>query len=182
MTGAGAAPQSAIALPTPGIVRRMAAFVYEGVLLFGVVFIAGFLYSTLTQQRDALQGQSGLQVFVFIVLALYFVTFWTRGGQTVAMRAWHVRVVTALGTPLTPLRALARYATSWLWFAPALIAAHAAGLHSAPAIFTLMAVGVVAYALLALLHPQRQFLHDALCGTRLVTWRPEPARPAQSGR
>jgi uncharacterized RDD family membrane protein YckC len=170
MTAAGERPQ-ADTLPAPGIARRMAAFVYEGVLLFGVVFIAGFVYSTLTRQDHALRGQTGLQVFVFIVLAVYFVTFWSRGGQTVAMRAWHMRLVTSDGAAVTPWRALARYLASWLWFAPALIAASLAGLHSAAEIFTLMIVGVLAYALLAFIHPQRQFLHDALCGTRLVTWR-----------
>jgi uncharacterized RDD family membrane protein YckC len=169
------APQ-AMSLPTPGVARRMAAFLYEGVLLFGVVFVAGYLYSTLTQQKHALQGQTGLQLFVFAVLAIYFVTFWSRGGQTVAMRAWHVRLVTANEAPVTPLRALARYLLAWLWFAPALIAARVAGLHSAAQIFTLLFVGVVAYALLAFLHPQRQFLHDALCGTRLVTWRAKSPR------
>lgn len=175
MTVADEAPPAA-GLPTPGVVRRMAAFLYEGVLLFGVVFVAGYLYAALTQQRHAMQGQTGLQIIVFIVLAAYFVTFWSRGGQTVAMRAWHVRLVTADGSAVTPLRALARYLLAWLWFAPALIAAHAAGLHSAAQIFTLMTVGVVAYALLAFLHPQRQFLHDAVCGTRLVTWRAKSRR------
>jgi uncharacterized RDD family membrane protein YckC len=175
MTVADSAPQ-ADALQTPGVARRMAAFLYEGVLLFGVVFLAGFVYATLTQQKHALQGQTGLQVFVFVVLALYFTTFWSRGGQTVAMRAWHVRLVTAQGAPVTPWRALTRYLFAWLWFAPALIAARAAGLHSTAQIFTLMAVGVVAYALLAFLHPQRQFLHDAACGTRLVTWRAKSPR------
>ena len=29
-------------------------------------------------------------------------------------------------------------------------------------------VGVIAYAMLTLLHPHRQFWHDALCGTRLI--------------
>lgn len=167
-------------LATPGVARRLAAFLYEGVLLFGVVFIAGYLYSALTQQRHALQGKTGLQVVVFIVLAIYFVTFWSRGGQTVAMRAWHVRLVSACGAAVTPARALARYLLAWLWFAPALLAARLAGLHSLGAIFTLLLAGVAAYALLAFLHPQRQFLHDALCGTRLVTWRPAQARRAQS--
>jgi uncharacterized RDD family membrane protein YckC len=178
MTAAQDAPPPN-ALPTPGIARRLAAFLYEGVLLFGVVVIAALPYSVLTQQRHALQGQTGLQLFIFVVLALYFVTFWTRGGQTVAMRAWHVRLVTAAGEPVTPVRALMRYLLSWLWFAPALLAAHLAGLDNAGAIFTLAFVGVLAYAALAFLHPQRQFLHDALCGTRLVTWRPDPARRAQ---
>jgi uncharacterized RDD family membrane protein YckC len=163
-------------LPAAGVARRMAAFLYEGVLLFGVVFAAGYLYAAVTQQRHALQGHTGLQIFVFIVLGLYFVTFWSRGGQTVAMRAWHVRLVTAEGTPVTPGRALARYLLAWLWFAPALLAAHFAGLRSAAQIFTLMFVGVIAFALLAFLHPQRQFLHDALCGTRLITWRAKSPR------
>ena len=31
---------------------------------------------------------------------------------------------------------------------------------------------LLAYAALARLHPDRQFWHDAACGTRLVDWRP----------
>jgi uncharacterized RDD family membrane protein YckC len=168
------------ALSTPGLPRRMAAFVYEGVLLFGVLFVAGYLYSALTQQRHALQGQAGLQAFVFVVLAIYFVVFWTRGGQTVAMKAWHVRVVTADGRPLSQARALARYLASWIWFVPALAAAWLGRLHRPFEVFGLMIVGVVAYALLSFAHPQRQFWHDALCGTRLVTWRPVKVGRAQS--
>lgn len=170
------------ALATPGLLRRMAAFVYEGVLLFGVLFVAGYLYSTLTQQRHALQGQMGLQAFVFIVLGLYFIVFWTRGGQTVAMRAWHIRLVTHDGTPVGRVRALARYLASWIWFVPALVAARMAGLHSALEILLLVVVGIVAYALLARAHPQRQFWHDALCGTRLVDSRAPATGRAQSGR
>ena len=181
MTGADAAPSEAAA-PAPGLPRRMASFSYEGVLLFGVVFITGYLYSTLTGQRHALQGQTGLQVVVFLVLGLYFVTFWSKGGQTVALRAWQLRVVDARGEPLKPARATARFLASWLWFAPALVTARLAGVHGAGQIFTLLSVGVIAYALLTRLHPQRQFLHDALCGTRLVRWQPGPARRAQSGR
>ena len=169
---AAAAPP---ALATPGLMRRMAAFVYEGVLLFGVLFVAGYLYSTLTQQRHALQGQTGLQAFVFIVLGLYFVVFWTRGGQTVAMRAWHIRLVTHDGGPVGRARAFARYLASWIWFVPALVSARLAGLHSAVEMLALIVVGVVVYALLALAHPQRQFWHDALCGTRIVDGRARAA-------
>jgi uncharacterized RDD family membrane protein YckC len=178
MTAAPA--QQADSFETPGLARRLAAFIYEGVLLFGVLMIAGYLYSTLTQQRHALQGQSGLQAFLFVVLAIYFVWFWSHGGQTVAMRAWHVRLVRWDGQPVGQGRAALRYLSSWIWFIPALAAAWLAGLQSATQIFVLMAVGVVAYALSARLHPERQFWHDALCGTRLISWRPA-ARRAQSG-
>ena len=179
MNAASAPPAEALA--TPGLVRRLAAFVYEGVLLFGVLMIAGYLYSSLTQQHHALQGHTGLQAFLFIVLAIYFVWFWSHGGQTVAMRAWHLRLVTHDGQPVSQPRAALRYLASWVWFVPALAAAWLAELHSAAQIFALMAVGVIAYALLARLNPQRQFWHDALCGTRLVTWRPTPRRAQSAG-
>jgi hypothetical protein len=35
--------------------------------------------------------------------------------------------------------------------------------------------GMLVYAALARLHPDRQFLHDQICGTRLVT-KPAPPR------
>lgn len=162
------------ALQTPSLPRRLACMVYEGVLLFGVLMLAGFLYSTITQQRHALQGQHGMQAFLFVVLGLYFIGFWIYGGQTVAMKAWHIRLVDAQGHPVTPKRALCRYLASWLWFLPALVAAWLARLQSSGAIFGLLAAGALAYALLALLQPRRQYWHDHLCGTQLVISRPRP--------
>lgn len=159
-----------------GISRRMASFIYEGVLLFGVVFTGGYLYSTLTQQKHALQGQLGLQAFLFVLLGVYFGWFWSHGGQTVAMKAWHVRVVDLRGQPLSQARALARYLLSWLWFLPALLGVQLLGLHGIGAIFGSLTLGVLAYIGLAWLHPRRQFLHDAVCGTELITQLPVKRR------
>jgi len=175
MSDAGAATVG-IELTAPGLWRRLACFLYEGVLLFGVVMIAGYLFSSLTQQRNAMLGRHALQAFLFVVLGVYFIWFWSRGGQTVAMKAWHVRLVDTGGAPVTQPRALARYLLSWLWFLPALATVWAAGIHDGGAITTIVLAGVLGYALLARLHPQHQFWHDVVCGTRLVTWRPAPRR------
>lgn len=169
---ADAAP--AAAFDTPHLARRLACLLYEGVLLFGVVMIAGLLYSSTTQQRHALIGLHGLQAFLFVVLALYFVWFWSRSGQTLAMQTWHIRLLTADGQPLTRTRALCRYLLSWLWFLPALAALHFGGIKGTAPTLAGLAVGMLVYAGLSRLHPRRQYLHDALCGTRLVTWRPTP--------
>jgi uncharacterized RDD family membrane protein YckC len=171
MSGAAQAAETGAA-PVPSIVRRLAAFLYEGVLLFGVLMFAAYLYSSLTQQRHALEGKHGLQAFLFVILAIYFAWFWSHGGQTVAMKAWHVRLVRVDGQPISQARALARYVLAYLWFLPALVAAYAAQIKSTPQIFTLMLLGVLVYAATARLHPRRQFWHDALCGTELVTSRP----------
>ena len=164
------------ALATPGLARRLACFVYEGVLLFGVVMAVGLMYGLLTQQRHALAGKLGLQVAVFAVLGLYFVWFWARSGQTLAMQTWNVRLVTRQGHGVSALRATGRYLLAWLWFVPGLATLHFTGLDGGWPAFAVLATGVLAYAALAWLHPDRQYWHDAVCGTRLVTWQPPPRR------
>jgi uncharacterized RDD family membrane protein YckC len=164
-------------LVTPGLARRLAAFVYEGVLLFGVTMITAYLYSSLTQQRHALQGKAGLQAFLFVVLGIYFAWFWSRSGQTVAMKAWNIRLLTADGRPVSQARALLRYVLAWFWFMPALATAYFADLHHPGVSTTLVLAGVLTYAALTRLRPDRQFWHDAVCGTRLVDWQPAPPPP-----
>ncbi len=156
-------------LQAPALARRMACWLYEGMLLFGVVFIAGYLFSALSQTRHAMDNRPGLQAFLFLVLGIYFTWFWHR-GQTLAMKTWHIRVVDAQGQPLSQSRALYRYLASWLWFLPPVLVTWPLGLPALEvAVLTLGWVAV--WALLSRFHPERQFWHDALAGTRLVTSR-----------
>jgi uncharacterized RDD family membrane protein YckC len=150
------------------LVRRMAAFAYEGVLLFGVLFTAGLVYAVTVHQTHGLAHRPGLIATCFLVLALYFVGLWWRSGQTLAMKTWDLRVVRADGAPLSPWRALARHLAAWVWFLPPLMAAYAFAPHSLAAYFGLPVAWVALYALGALLHPRHQFWHDALCGTAVV--------------
>ena len=158
-------------LVAPPLMRRMACWLYEGMLLFGVVFIAGYLFSALTQTRNALDNRHWQQAFLFIVFGIYFVWFWSK-GQTLAMKTWHIRVVDAQGLPLSQSRALARYVLSWLWFLPPLAAGGLFKLHGGE--LAVILVGwVLVWALLSRFHALGQFVHDALAGTRLVHHKPE---------
>lgn len=163
------APTGADPLQAPALARRMACWLYEGMLLFGVVFIAGYLFSALSQTRHALDNRPGLQAFLFLVLGIYFTWFWHR-GQTLAMKTWHIRVLSAQGRPLTQIQALRRYLASWVWFAPPLVLTWPLHL-PAPEVAVLVLGWVAVWALLSRFHPQRQFWHDALAGTRLVSSR-----------
>ena len=178
----GPADAGAPALMAPGLMRRMASFVYEGLLLFGIGLIPGAigaLFVALSGQRHPLQGELALQLITLLIYAVYFTWFWSARGQTLPMKTWHIRVVTASGEPLSQARALARFIASCAWVAPAVLIAHLNG-WSARATLAAVGVGVIAYAMLALLHPQRQFWHDALCGTRLIDAR--SAAPVSAGR
>ncbi|OYT99516.1 MAG: hypothetical protein CFE40_06675 [Burkholderiales bacterium PBB1] len=169
-------PLDATVLPAPSLRRRMACFTYEGMILFGLGLIpgaVGALFVALTGQSHPLQSETALRVFAFVVYGVYFTYFWARRGQTLPMQTWHIRVVTLSGDRLSQPRALARYLVACLWFAPAALIAtlnHWTRWDALAAV----AIGVIAYALLALLHPQRQFWHDAICGTQLVDAKPQP--------
>lgn len=150
---------------TPNLWRRMAGWLYEGMLMFGVVFIAGYLFGTLSQTRNAMDNRHALQAFLFVVFGIYFTWFWAK-GQTLAQKTWHIRVVDKTGQPITQARALLRYVLSWVWFIPPL-AAYSFGV-GAVEVLVLTFGWVAIWAIFSRFHPERQFWHDALAGTRLV--------------
>jgi uncharacterized RDD family membrane protein YckC len=156
---------------TPSLRRRLASLVYEILLLFGVSLLPGAIGALLLAITGRPQD-TALRLIAFAIFGLYFVWFWSRRGQTLPMQTWRIRLVTAHGKRLSIARASARYLVGCAWVAPATVLASLngwTGWHLLGAV----GVGVVAYAMLALLHPQRQFWHDALCGTRLVDAHPQ---------
>jgi len=168
-TAPGQPPTAAPArLTAPGLWRRMACWLYEGMLMFAVVFVAGWLFSTLTQMRNGVDSSRHpmLQGFLFLVLGVYFTWFWSR-GQTLAMKTWGIRVVDRQGRALTQPRALLRYLLSWLWFLPPLAGLSLLRLGAGETVVIVFG-WVAVWAVLSRFHPLGQFWHDALAGTRLV--------------
>lgn len=146
----------------------MACWLYEGLLLFALLFIAVLAQGVLALLIPALQSAHALQVLLFLVFGAYFVWFWSQ-GQTLAMKTWRIRVVDTLGHPLSRIRALTRYAMCWAWFLPPLAAI--APFHLSAGENTVIVCGwILVWALLSRFHPQQQFLHDILAGTRLVDY------------
>ena len=156
-------------LPSASLLRRMSCWFYEGMLLFGVIFIAGYLFGTLTQTRHAMNNRLGLQIFVFLVLALYFSFFWLK-GQTLAMKTWHLKITQLNGDALSRQQALIRYVLAWIWFVPPLTMTWLLNGSSGLGVLA-VCVWVVFWALLSKLHPDKQFWHDEWSKTRVVDTR-----------
>jgi len=168
-------PSTTLAHMAPSLRRRLACWLYEGMLLFGVVFLADYLFSALSQSRHALDNRMGQQAFLFLVLGIYFTWFWHK-GQTLAMKTWHIRIVDLQGSAVSQSRALGRYVLSWVWFIPSLALIWALDLplgSGSVLIFGWIAV----WAILSRFHPERQFWHDVWAGTRLIDSRPSSATP-----
>ena len=145
----------------------MAAWLYEAFLLFAIALIASLVFSVAVDMRSGMDPRRWLlQAFLAVLFGIYFSYFWSK-GQTLPMKTWRIGVRDRHGRPLTPGRALLRYAFCAIWVLPPLaaLASRRFTLWELAAIF----FGWVAFwAVLSLLHPQRQFWHDAWAGTRLV--------------
>ena len=167
---ANADATAAISLIAPSLKRRLACWLYEGLLMFGVVFLAGSLFGTLTHTRHATSNRHALQGFLFLIFGIYFAWFWAK-GQTLAMKTWNIRVVTPAGQAISQRRALLRYFLSWVWLLPPL--ALIAPFNLSTGETALLVIGwVMVWAILSRFHPQQQFWHDAWAGTRLVSSQP----------
>ena len=129
-----------------------------------LVMTVGGIYSVSTNQTHGLHGRQGMQAVLFLTLALYFIWFWTHGGQTLAMRSWQLRLVFSNGQTLTLRQAPDPFLLSWVWFVPALGAAWLAGWHQSKLLYGTMLVWAGMYALLSLLHPATPVLARRGCG------------------
>jgi uncharacterized RDD family membrane protein YckC len=109
IAAAGAAlaarPGRAFATLTPGLIRRLASLIYEALTAFAIAFSASAVFLALSGGRDATEGmlRHELQALVALTLSAYYVFSWLRGGQTLAMKAWRIRLV-----DVTPRKALVR--------------------------------------------------------------------------
>lgn len=117
---------------------------YESLLLVAVLFLAGFLFVGLTLGSTTPLVRVVFQIYLLGVVAAYFIWFWLRGGQTLAMKTWHLRLVSADGSPLMLRQAMLRFVLAL------------------PG--TLLGIGI----LWALFDRERQFLHDRLARTKII--------------
>ncbi|MEZ5741930.1 MAG: RDD family protein, partial [Burkholderiaceae bacterium] len=145
--------------------RRFMGMVYEGIILFGVLWFADYVFSALTR----FDGSPGtlrhvFQAFQFLVLGCYFIGFWRRGLRTLPMKTLSLQVTDREGRSLTTGRAALRYLVGVALLLAAL--ALAKWVHG-----TLVLLVAMPWAW-SLIDPDRQGLHDRLAGTRLVTWDP----------
>lgn len=145
----------------------MCCWLYEGILIFAVVFVAGWLLTALGPMRGTTPlDRYVLQGFLLVVLGLYFTWFWAK-GQTLAMKTWRIRVVGTDGLALSQRRALLRFLLCWLWFVPPMALLSQVRLQTTSLVGAFV-LWIALWALVSRLHRLRQFWHDEWAGTRLI--------------
>lgn len=176
-------PDSTLTATTPSRLRRFASMMYEGVLLFAVVFLAGYLLDTLTQSRSGLTLRGLRQGVLFVAIGVYFIMCWRYGGQTLPMKTWNMRLVDRDGRTPRLSRLIIRYVL--LWPVPLLIALAIQALSQATGyrfLDTLIIFAPFGIFIWSWFDRDAQFLHDRLLGTRLIHTDVKPRKKARQAK
>lgn len=147
--------------------RRLAAIVYDALAVVAIVMVVGLLAQFATGGA-LFDAQGHLRAWWYqplqgIVVGAYFLVSWVRGGQTLGMRPWRIRVTDAAGMPVTWRRGAIRLAVSALPLA--LLAIYPL----VPLKIALWApvAGWAVLLLPALFDRRRRGLHDMAAGTEI---------------
>jgi uncharacterized RDD family membrane protein YckC len=101
------------------LLRRLAALAYDALLLFALLFVFTLLVLLLRGGREIGAGTPWFEGALVAVALTFCAAFWTRGGQTLGMRAWRIRVVATDGGPVSWRSAVVRFFAGWLAALPA---------------------------------------------------------------
>ncbi|MHA6204531.1 RDD family protein [Dyella soli] len=148
--------------------RRLLALVYDLLAVVAIVMVVGYVCQRLTG-GNLISTDGQVQIAWWyrplqaLVVAAYFVASWLRGGQTLGMRPWRIRITAADGGRLAPAQALVRLVVAAL---PLLL------LELAPWVGLRGALWAVATAWVgglgwAAIDPQRRAFHDVVARTQL---------------
>ena len=130
----------------PTISRRLLCMLYEGLVVFSIVLIGFLMPQIVFNAFGLVMGGRLLLLHILLLLMAYFVWCWLNGGQTLPMKTWKMRVANQDGGPLRPIQAILRYLAAW------------------PSVL-LGGIGIF----WALFDKDKQFLHDRIAGSRIVS-------------
>jgi len=146
--------------------RRLLALVYDLLAVVAIVMVVGYVCQRVTGGNVVTSdGRAHIawwyQPLQGLVVSAYFLVSWLRGGQTLGMRPWRIRLTAANGQRVAFSQALVRLLVAG---APLLL------LGLAPVAGTRVALWAVAVAWavwfgVALVDPKRRTLQDVISRT-----------------
>lgn len=168
MTALPPTDRQAPTVPAPAL-RRLAAIIYDFLLLAGVLLIAELVPFSIAlgvygadafaDGRNPLVGNPLNESWLLLASFAFFAGFWVHGGQTLGLRTWKLRVQLPGGMPIGWWHALLRFLWGGLWLVPVVYLHKVLG----AGVGLSIAIG---FACLSAAVVSR--LHDRLSGTEVV--------------
>lgn len=101
-----------------GLIRRLAAMLYDSLLLAGVLFAFTLLLVLLRAGEAIEPGAAWFRLALLALIVAFHGGFWVYGGQTLGMKAWRLRLVGSDGHRIGWPRAWLRLGAACLSILP----------------------------------------------------------------
>lgn len=103
-----------------GLLRRLAAIMYDTLLLFAILMLVGTPF-VIMRGGEAVPPMTDLffRLTIGATIYLYFVVYWTRSGRTLGMQSWGLQLETPAGRRPTLGATSVRFFAAILSWAPA---------------------------------------------------------------
>jgi uncharacterized RDD family membrane protein YckC len=103
-----------------GLLRRIGAMLYDGLLVLALLFLATLPFIAARGGEPVESSENWLYRFVLaFVIYVFFVGFWTRSGRTLGMQSWGLQLQRRDGRPVTVATASIRFFAALISWAPA---------------------------------------------------------------
>lgn len=106
-----------------GLARRLGAMLYDGLLVAAIWLLITSLHLLFVRQVLGIPPEAvgsgtvqvaSLRLLLLVSAFAFFAFFWVRGGMTLGMQAWRLRVQTPDGRAITLAQSLVRFLMAWL--------------------------------------------------------------------
>jgi len=101
------------------LARRLMVILYDSFAVVAIAFLLTAIWVTGNSGEAITPGQIAYPIYLvslFITAWLYFAISWRKGGLTLGMRAWKVKLITENGSRISWGFSLLRFCTAWLGF------------------------------------------------------------------
>ncbi len=83
--------------PPASLLRQLAAMLYDGFLIFAVLFLASAI-ALVFNQGEAIESNLWFSLYLLLTVFTFYAWLWKKSGQTLGMRVWKIRIVTESGS------------------------------------------------------------------------------------
>jgi uncharacterized RDD family membrane protein YckC len=152
----------------PGLRRRIASMAYECLLLLGVLSVTFMMPHLVLGMVFNVSLPNWLVALNFFgVVGAYFVWYWNKHGQTLAMQTWKMQLVRADGGKPSLQQLLLRFVLA-LAIPLGMVYLIQHLVTGLPVARWYPYLGAAVGLLWAFFDRDRQFLHDRLAGTKII--------------
>jgi uncharacterized RDD family membrane protein YckC len=109
--------QEELTMTNTSLLRRFGAIIYDALLALALLFLGTLPFIGARGGESVDPGNSTYQIFMLLILFVFFVGFWAGYGRTLGMQSWRLKIETELGTRPTYTQAGIRFFAailSWL--------------------------------------------------------------------